>query len=63
VVCGHIHVPAIRRIDGIDYYNCGDWIEHCSALVEHLDGRIELVYADDLPAAAAAGTPETACMV
>jgi UDP-2,3-diacylglucosamine pyrophosphatase LpxH len=43
VVCGHIHVPAIRRIDGIDYYNCGDWIEHCSALVEHFDGRIELV--------------------
>jgi UDP-2,3-diacylglucosamine pyrophosphatase LpxH len=49
VICGHIHVPAMRRIDGIDYYNCGDWIEHCSAIVEHLDGRIELVYADDFP--------------
>ena len=55
VICGHIHVPAMRRIDGIDYYNCGDWIEHCSAIVEHLDGRIELVYADDLP-----GTSDTA---
>ena len=43
VVCGHIHVPAIRRLGGIDYYNCGDWVEHCTALVEHLDGRIELV--------------------
>ena len=43
VICGHIHVPAIRRIDGIDYFNCGDWMEHCTALVEHLDGRIELV--------------------
>jgi UDP-2,3-diacylglucosamine pyrophosphatase LpxH len=43
VVCGHIHVPAIRRIEGIDYYNCGDWVEHCTALVEHVDGRIELV--------------------
>jgi hypothetical protein len=39
----------MRRIDGIDYYNCGDWIEHCSAIVEHLDGRIEVVYADDFP--------------
>jgi hypothetical protein len=48
-------VPALRRIDGIDYYNCGDWIEHCSAIVEHLDGRIELVYADDFP-----GTSDTA---
>jgi UDP-2,3-diacylglucosamine pyrophosphatase LpxH len=43
VVCGHIHVPAIREIDGIAYYNCGDWVEHCSALVEHVDGRMELV--------------------
>jgi UDP-2,3-diacylglucosamine pyrophosphatase LpxH len=36
-------VPAIRQIDGIAYYNCGDWVEHCSALVEHVDGRMELV--------------------
>jgi hypothetical protein len=43
VVCGHIHVPAIRQIDGVDYYNCADWMEHCTALVEHVDGRIELV--------------------
>jgi len=49
VVCGHIHVPAIRTIDGIDYYNCGDWIEHCSALIEHFDGRIELVGLDHFP--------------
>lgn len=32
VICGHIHVPAIRRIDGIDYFNCGDWMEHCTVL-------------------------------
>jgi len=43
VVCGHIHVPAVRRIEGIDYYNCGDWVEHCTAIVEHVDGRMELV--------------------
>ena len=43
VVCGHIHVPAIRMLEGIEYYNCGDWVEHCTAVVEHLDGRMELV--------------------
>ena len=43
VLCGHIHHAAIREIDGVDYYNCGDFVESCTALVEHLDGRIELV--------------------
>src|SRR5437660_694154 len=33
VVCGHIHSAAIRKIDDFDYYNCGDWVESCSALV------------------------------
>jgi UDP-2,3-diacylglucosamine pyrophosphatase LpxH len=43
VVCGHIHIPAMREIDGILYCNDGDWVESCTALVEHLDGRLELV--------------------
>ena len=43
VVCGHVHKPDIRIIDGIQYCNDGDWVENCSALVEHLDGRLELV--------------------
>lgn len=43
VVCGHIHSAEIRRIGGIEYLNCGDWVESCTALVEHLDGRLELV--------------------
>ena len=43
VVCGHIHSPVIRKIDGVDYYNCGDWVESCSALVEDFDGEIELL--------------------
>jgi UDP-2,3-diacylglucosamine pyrophosphatase LpxH len=46
VVCGHIHTPAVKKIEGIDYYNCGDWVESCTALVEHLDGRMELVHYD-----------------
>jgi len=43
VVCGHIHSPVIRNIEGVDYYNCGDWVESCSALVEDFDGKIELL--------------------
>jgi len=43
VVCGHIHSPVIRKIDGVDYFNCGDWVESCSALVEDFDGKIELL--------------------
>lgn len=43
VVCGHIHSPMIRNIDGVDYYNDGDWVESCSALVEDFDGKIELL--------------------
>jgi UDP-2,3-diacylglucosamine pyrophosphatase LpxH len=44
VVCGHIHRPEIRDIDGILYCNDGDWVESLSALVEHREGRLELVH-------------------
>jgi UDP-2,3-diacylglucosamine pyrophosphatase LpxH len=43
IICGHIHTPAIKQIRNVDYYNCGDWVESNTALVEHQDGRIELV--------------------
>ncbi|WP_293860017.1 UDP-2,3-diacylglucosamine diphosphatase [uncultured Alsobacter sp.] len=43
VVCGHIHHPVMKTIDGIDYVNTGDWVESCSAVVEHHDGRLELI--------------------
>jgi UDP-2,3-diacylglucosamine pyrophosphatase LpxH len=43
VICGHIHQPAIGHRGGIGYMNCGDWVEHCTALVERWDGRFELV--------------------
>lgn len=43
VVCGHIHWAADRRIGNIRYLNCGDWVDSCSAIVEHFDGRIEVV--------------------
>jgi len=45
VICGHIHTPALRQVDGITYMNCGDWVDNCTAIIEHLDGRMELVRA------------------
>lgn len=44
VLCGHIHSAGIRPIGEVTYYNCGDWVETCSALVENFDGKIELLY-------------------
>ncbi|MDP9096840.1 MAG: UDP-2,3-diacylglucosamine diphosphatase [Pseudomonadota bacterium] len=43
VVCGHIHHAEMRMVDGILYCNTGDWVESCTALVEHGDGKLELV--------------------
>lgn len=43
VVCGHIHHAEIKQIGNITYYNDGDWVESCTALVEHHDGKIELI--------------------
>src|SRR3989475_12231715 len=43
VLCGHIHSAAIRQFVGVSYYNCGDWVESCSALIEGEDGAVELV--------------------
>lgn len=43
VVCGHIHNPSTRTIRGIQYFNCGDWTENCSAIVEDEAGRLSLV--------------------
>lgn len=45
VLCGHIHSAAVRKIGGVTYYNCGDWVETCSALIENESGEIELVHA------------------
>jgi UDP-2,3-diacylglucosamine pyrophosphatase LpxH len=42
VVCGHIHHAEIRKVGAVDYLNCGDWVESCTALIEHWDGSIEL---------------------
>jgi len=44
IICGHIHQPAIRDIDGITYMNSGDWVESLSALVEDFEGNWSLLY-------------------
>ena len=44
VVAGHIHTAEMRTIDGIEYHNDGDWVEGCTALVEHFDGRMEILH-------------------
>jgi len=43
VLCGHIHNAAIHQLSRATYYNCGDWVESCTALIEQRDGTIELV--------------------
>lgn len=43
VICGHIHKAEMREIHGVTYVNDGDWVESCTALVEHLDGRLEIL--------------------
>jgi UDP-2,3-diacylglucosamine pyrophosphatase LpxH len=43
VVCGHIHHAELRTVDGLVYANDGDWVESLTALVEHGDGRLEII--------------------
>ena len=43
VICGHIHHAEIKEINGVMYMNDGDWVESCTALVEHHDGRWEII--------------------
>lgn len=43
VVCGHIHHAANHDMGGVQYMNCGDWVESCTALVESFEGRFEII--------------------
>ena len=46
-ICGHIHWPMMKVIDGMHYLNCGDWVDSCTAIVEHLNGQMELVVCNE----------------
>lgn len=48
IICGHIHHAEMKEIDGIIYMNDGDWVESCTALVEHFDGRWEFLFWADI---------------
>lgn len=50
VMCGHIHSADDKQIDGVHYLNSGDWVESKTAIVEHFDGRLELITYDDFRA-------------
>lgn len=44
IICGHIHKAEQRLIDNIEYKNCGDWVESCTAIVERYDGEFEIIH-------------------
>jgi UDP-2,3-diacylglucosamine pyrophosphatase LpxH len=44
IICGHIHKAEQRDINGIEYKNCGDWVESCTAIVEKHNGEFELIH-------------------
>ncbi len=43
VICGHVHHASMRIVEGIQYINTGDWVESGTAVVEHFDGRFEII--------------------
>jgi UDP-2,3-diacylglucosamine pyrophosphatase LpxH len=58
VVCGHIHCAEIRQIGNVTYYNDGDWVESCTALVEAADGTMTILdWAEEARVAAPAFIP------
>ncbi|MEA1677114.1 UDP-2,3-diacylglucosamine diphosphatase [Nitrospirillum sp. BR 11163] len=58
IICGHIHHAEMRDMGGVLYCNDGDWVESCTALVEHADGTLEIIHwADEVRKRAAARQP------
>jgi len=43
IICGHIHHATIQETASVRYVNCGDWVESCTAIAEHADGRLEVI--------------------
>jgi UDP-2,3-diacylglucosamine pyrophosphatase LpxH len=59
IICGHIHTPEDKQVGEIRYLNSGDWVESMTAIVEHFDGRLELVrHAEFMAGLAAEVRPE-----
>ena len=47
IICGHIHTPEDKQVGAVHYLNSGDWVESLTAIIEHNDGRMELVRYED----------------
>lgn len=62
LICGHIHRANMRNVNGVEYCNTGDWVESCTALVEHRDGRLELInWAEHVRLATGSRLPAVEC--
>lgn len=48
VICGHIHTPDIKMMNGVEYMNSGDWVESMSALAEDFNGRWQIIYYEEM---------------
>jgi UDP-2,3-diacylglucosamine pyrophosphatase LpxH len=62
VICGHIHRAEMKMLGDVQYLNCGDWVESCTALVEDFDGKIKLIHFhenDVLRAGRRPGSPDS----
>jgi UDP-2,3-diacylglucosamine pyrophosphatase LpxH len=59
IICGHIHQPAIKEINGIEYLNSGDWVESLTALVEDTEGNWKIIYYQDWLNAFSGKDPKT----
>ena len=59
VLCGHIHRAEMRMINGVLYCNDGDWVESRTALVEHYDGRLEILHWEPSHEAQKTSQPES----
>jgi UDP-2,3-diacylglucosamine pyrophosphatase LpxH len=44
IICGHIHHAAMRQFNDVEYKNTGDWVESCTALIEHDDGVFQILH-------------------
>ena len=47
IICGHIHHANVTKIENVEYMNCGDWVESCTALVETIEGEFKLIHWGD----------------
>jgi UDP-2,3-diacylglucosamine pyrophosphatase LpxH len=43
VICGHLHLAAMKPVDGALYCNTGDWVDSCTAIREDHAGRLALL--------------------